>query len=119
MQGDDWIAFLNVVKYPPSITFLLLTLGIDLLLLALFAQVARHAGASLQALALFGRVPLFFYLTHLYLYGYMGLWIAPNGTGIARMYPYWLLGLAILFPFCWLYGHFKQSRAPESWWRFL
>lgn len=119
MQGDDWIAFLNVVKYPPSITFLLLTLGIDLLLLGLFAQVTRHAGASLQALALFGRVPLFFYLTHLYLYGLMGLWIAPKETGIAGMYPYWLLGLLILFPFCWLYGHFKQSRPSESWWRFL
>jgi len=28
-------------------------------------------------------------------------------------------GLAILFPLCWLYGRFKNSRAPESVWRFL
>jgi len=118
-RGDDWIAFLTVVKYPPSVAFLLLTLGVDMLLLGLFARAEAVAKAVLQALAVFGRTPLFFYLTHLYLYAYTGQWIDPKGIGLRRMYPYWLLGLAILFPLCWLYGRFKNSRAPESVWRFL
>jgi uncharacterized membrane protein len=119
VQEDGWIGFLNVVKYPPSIVFLLLTLGGDLLLLSLFAQAAERTKVGLQQLAVFGRVPLFFYLIHLYLYGYMGQWIDPRGIGIPRMFPYWLLGLAILFPVCWLYGKFKHSRSPYSLWRFL
>ncbi len=119
VQRYGWIGYLNVVKYPPSITFLLLTLGGDLLLLSLFVRAAEKTKVGLQQLAVFGRVPLFFYLIHLYLYGYMGQWIDPRGTGIPRMYPYWLLGLVILFPVCWLYGKFKHSRSPHSLWRFL
>ena len=118
-QGDGWIAFLNVVKYPPSVVFLLITLGVDLLLSGLFARLATAAEAVLWPPVVFGRTPLFFYVTHLYLYGYMGQLIAPAGTGIRRMYPYWLLGLVILFPLCWLYGRFKHSRPPDSLWRFL
>jgi branched-subunit amino acid ABC-type transport system permease component len=45
--------------------------------------------------------------------------IGADGIGIYRMVPYWLLGLAILFPLCWLYGRFKHSRSPGSLWRFL
>ena len=119
MQADGWIAFLNVVKYPPSIVFLLLTLGGNLLLLSLFARVATWGKAGLWLLAVFGRTPLFLYVSHLYLYGFMGRRIVPGGISIPRMYPYWLLGLAILFPLCWLYGRFKHSRSPDSLWRFL
>jgi uncharacterized membrane protein len=119
VQGDGWIGFLNMVKYPPGITFLLLTLGGDLLLLSLFARAAERAKVGLRLLAVFGRTPLFFYVTHLYLYGYMGQWIDSEGIGISRMFPYWLLGLAILFPVCWLYGEFKHNRSPHSLWRFL
>ena len=90
-----------------------------MLLLGLFARAEAIAKVVLQPLAVFGRTPLFFYLTHLYLYAYMGQWIDPKGIGIRRMYPYWLLGLAILFTLCWLYGRFKNSRAPDSVWRFL
>ncbi len=118
-QGDGWIAFLNVVKYPPSIVFLLITLGADLLLLGLFTRVVAVAEVGLWPLVVFGRTPLFFYVTHLYLYGYMGQIIAPEGIGIRQMYPYWLLGLVILFPLCWFYGRFKHNRSPNSLWRFL
>jgi len=114
--GDNWIAYLNVVKYPPSITFILLTLGTNLLLLALFS---RLPDLILWPTAVFGRVPLFFYISHLLLYGFWGRWIGPTGIGIPRMIPYWLMGLLILWPFCWLYGVLKQSRAPNSLWRFF
>jgi uncharacterized membrane protein len=134
--SPGWIAFLTVVKYPPSIVFLALTLGVDLLLLALLARADDRpttndqrptTSNTMQKLTqlwlavpeVFGRSPLFFYIAHLYLYGLIGLALGSRGTGIARMYPYWLLGLAILYPLCWLYGRFKGRQAPGSLWRLL
>lgn len=118
--GSGWIAFLNNVKYPPSITFLLLALGIDLTLLFTFSRnalslVTRHA----SPLMVFGATPLFFYIAHLYLYGFIGRTFFPNGADIPAMYPYWLLGLVILYPLCWLYRKFKNSTPPDSLWRFF
>ncbi len=119
MYGDGWISFLNAVKYPPSITFLLMTLGLDLLLLALFAKFVDGASWFLRGLAVFGRVPLFFYLVHLYLYAFVGGRLYPAGIPILKMYPYWLLGLVVLYPLCLWYGKFKHNRPPSSFGRFF
>jgi uncharacterized membrane protein len=115
--GPGWMPFLNVVKYPPSAVFVLLTLGVDLLLLSLLARAGAALGRWAQPFLVFGSSPLFFYIAHLYLYGLIGLVLGSRGVGIARMYPYWLLGLAILYPLCWMYGRFKRGRAPDSVWR--
>ena len=119
--GTGWIAFLNNVKYPPSITFLLLALGIDLTLLFAFSRRALALSARpLSPLMVFGATPLFFYLSHLYLYGFIGRTFFPDGTSsIPAMYPWWLLGLVILYPLCLLYRRFKSSQPPNSIWRFL
>ena len=117
--GSDWIGFLNVVKYPPSITFQLLTLGVDLLLLWMFWRVGNRAGAALWPLVVLGQVPLFFYITHLFVYAGLGRWLTPRGTSIAAMYPYWLLGMLILYPLCPWYGHLKRRRPPHSVLRLL
>ncbi|CAM3213876.1 DUF1624 domain-containing protein [Corallococcus soli] len=58
------ISFLNLTKYPPSLDFLLLTLGVGALLLALLE---RMPARGLALLTTFGAAPLFFYLAHLYL----------------------------------------------------
>lgn len=117
------IDFFNVVKYPPSITFLLLTLGIDLILLAVFSRVWRGKPSSrlwsLNPLTVFGKTPLFFYVSHLYLYGFIGRTFFREGTGIPAMYPWWIVGLVILYPLCLIYGRFKESRSPDSIWRFF
>jgi len=117
--GDGWIAFLNVVKYPPSIAFSLLTMGVNLLLLGLFGLASARLQRFLQPLAVFGRAPLFFYIVHLFLYAVLGLWLTPAGTSIAGMYPYWLLGLLLMFPLTWLYGRWKHRQPPNSILRFL
>lgn len=103
--GSGWIAFLNNVKYPPGVTFLLLALGIDwLLLFALSHKALSFLTRPLSPLIVFGTTPLFFYLAHLYLYGLIGRTFFPNGTSIPAMYPWWLLGLVMLYPLCVAYG---------------
>jgi uncharacterized membrane protein len=118
-MGNSWTDFLNPVKYPPSITFTLLTTGINLLLLWLFAQVRERGQKLLQPLAVFGRVPLLFYLTHPFLYLGMAYLLTPNGTSIPMMFPLWLVGLLILFPLCLWYGRLKQRQPSGSVLRFL
>jgi hypothetical protein len=113
-EGDTWIDWLNVVKYPPSITFTLLTAGVNLAFLGLLGRTQERSLPSLHPLVVFGRVPLFFYLTHLFLYAGLGHWLAPAGMVIARMYPYWLLGLLILYFPCWGYGELKHRQPSHS-----
>jgi len=117
--GDTWIDFFNLVKYPPSITFTLLTMGVNLTILGLFAQIHKKVPRYLSPLAVLGRAPLFFYIFHLFLYAGLGLWLTPNGTTIPKMYPYWLLGVLILFPLCLWYGQLKDRRPANSILRFL
>ena len=107
-MGNTWIDYLNLVKYPPSITFTLLTMGLNLILLGLLAKANEKLQTFFYPLVVYGRAPLFFYVVHLFLYAGLGLWLAPEGTSLVSMYPYWLLGLLILFPVCFLYGRLKQ-----------
>jgi uncharacterized membrane protein len=117
--GDGWIDYLNVVKYPPAMTFTLLTMGVNLILLGLFARASEAAQRYLRPLVVFGQVPMFFYILHLYLYMLLGAWLTPAGTSIQIMYAYWLLGLLILFPLCMWYGEFKRRQPANSLVRFL
>jgi len=117
--GKGWIAFLNPVKYPPSITFSLLTTGINLIIVGLFARVGEKSPQLLRLLAVFGRAPLFFYVTHLFLYAGLGGWLTPHGTSIPKMYPYWLLGLLILFPLCLVYEKIKYRQPANLVLRFF
>lgn len=113
---NGWIGFLNVTKYPPSLAFICLTLGINFGLLFLFFKIEpalRHTG---QPLLVFGRSPLFFYIAHIYLYAIVGL-AFPNGTSYQVMYLFWFIGLMILFPLCLWYGKFKMKKPIESVWK--
>jgi hypothetical protein len=100
-------------------TFTLLTMGINLLLFAGFSRIAEKYQKFFQPLLVYGAVPLFFYLLHLFIYAGFGLWLVPDGTSIPAMIPYWLLGLLILYPLCWWYRGFKQKRGAGTLLRFL
>ncbi|UCC62808.1 MAG: DUF1624 domain-containing protein [Anaerolineae bacterium] len=118
-MSNSWIDFLNPVKYPPSMTFTLMTTGVNLLLLWLFSRASERVQRFLQPLAVFGRTPLFFYVLHLFLYAGIGYALAPDGTSIPVMYPFWLLGLLILFPLCLWYGRLKHRQPVNSVLHFL
>ena len=118
-MGNSWTDFLSPVKYPPIIAFTLLTMGINLILLWLFAQVREGWQKLFQPLVVFGRAPLLFYLTHVFLYLGIAYLLTPNGTSIPVMYPLWLVGLLILFPLCLWYGQLKQRQPAGSVLRFL
>jgi uncharacterized membrane protein len=113
-----WMGFLNVVKYPPSLAFLTVTLGINLLLITSWRWIEPGLRSPYNPLVLFGRTALFFYLLHLWIYGLLGL-LFRDGSNLATMYAFWLLGLAILYPLCYWYDHFKRRKPTHSIWRFF
>jgi len=121
----DALSFLNVSKYPPSLDYLLVMLGLTALLLWLCE---RRPQAPLQLLLGFGRVPLFAYVLHLalvhllagltaLLMGYgtdvlTHFFLAfPKGWGVdlAGVYCAWLLVLSLLYPACRWFGEYKRT----------
>jgi uncharacterized membrane protein len=124
------MSFLNVKKYPPSLDYLLATLGPALMLLACLENLR---GWFVSALQVFGRVPLFFYVLHLALahlaagviamalgYGNAVLNNLPRdfptdwGFGLPAVYLAWALVVITLYPACRWFGEVKRRRG--DWW---
>ncbi len=121
------MAFLNVTKYPPSLLFLLLTLGVGALLLAAFES-TRIAG-KLAPLATFGAAPMFFYLLHLYVLKLLyllaqGQWGNTQGTvfGFGSLGMLWLItvvmALALWRP-TQAFACLKARKRDWTWLRYL
>jgi uncharacterized membrane protein len=79
------LSFLNCEKYPPSPLFLMMTLGLLLLLLALFERVS--VGRAERFLLPLGQAPLFFYILHLYALRIVGLAAAAAVWGVGNLGP--------------------------------
>jgi uncharacterized membrane protein len=118
-MGETWSDWLSVVKYPPSIAFTTLTMGVNLLLLWLFSRVGERGRRLLWPLSVFGRTPLFFYAVHAAVYLALAYLLTPRGTSISWMLPLWLVGLAILYPLCLWYGRLKRRQPAHSILRFF
>lgn len=131
------LSFLNTTKYPPSLDFLLMTLGP-----ALFAMawLERFRFAPAHPLVVFGRVPFFFYVAHLALahsiaigmnfarYGWKHfILLAPPSMGspsvlfppnygypLSTVYAVWIVVLLALYPVCLWFSRLKQRR--HDWW---
>ena len=97
-----------MVKYPPSLSFLAITLSINLALVSLWPWAESHVRRPSHPLLVFGRAALFFYLLHLWIYGILGLFFR-SGCGLATMYLLWLPGLALLYPACSLYNRYQAA----------
>jgi uncharacterized membrane protein len=120
------LSFLNCEKYPPSLLYLMMTLGPALMLLACFED-AR--GAFARLLATFGQVPFFYYVVHIYLIHGLALatGLAMTGTltstptiglSLPGVYFVWLLVLVLLYPLCRWFAELKE-RGTGWWWSYL
>jgi len=135
------ILFFDVEKYPPSLQFLLMTLGPSLLLLAWLDRKfdqkdgKQTISPALSPLLAFGRVPMFFYILHLYLIHSLAVligmlfhqpvaWLlhggfmfgAPDNWGynLPFVYLMWITAVIILYFPCRWYEGVKQRR--KDWW---
>jgi hypothetical protein len=138
VQENVWftvLSFLNVTKYPPSLLFLLMTLGPSMLGLFWFEREGR--GPISRIFITFGRVPLIFYMgqwvtAHClavivgYIAGQPISWLLvgpldqprPNpgnlGFSLWVVYVFWLVGLLLLYPLCRWFAEVKRRR--RDWW---
>lgn len=97
------MSFLALTKYPPSLLYVLTTLGFGLLLLALFDRIADARVTGW--LAVLGGAPMFFYLLHLYILRTlylvaMSIWGANHGEvfGLPSIGWIWLMWLSLIVP---------------------
>jgi uncharacterized membrane protein len=124
-----FLSFLKCSKYPPSLLFLFMTLGPAIAALALFD---RPLGAIGRTLTVFGRVPMFYYVLHLYFihllamvaafatYGREAPTISPMsipenyGYSLPVVYLVWIgVVTSLYFPCRWFAGVKKRRR---DWW---
>jgi uncharacterized membrane protein len=136
-----FLSFFNVTKYPPSLDYVLMTIGPALLFLA-FAE--RPLNAFTAKIAVFGRVPFFYYLIHIYvLHGLAVIavmiqghpaadmtnitaWVtsAPQlrgyGFNLAVVYGVWIAVVVALYPLCKRFDAYKRShQAQQPWLSYL
>ena len=133
VQGDAGtlvMSFVNLTKYPPSLLFLLMTLGPALIALGL---ADRARGAVADALVVFGRVPFLFYVAHLYLVHALAVLAATTqgmpassllnvplplpdgyGFGLPVIYAVWVGAVLLLYPLCARYARIKER--SRAWW---
>jgi len=108
--------FFSVVKYPPSILFLLITLGGNFFILSISHLTKIHKyRIAIPALA-FGKTALFFYIVHHYILWILGFLITCS---LPMMFLYWALVVIVMYPLCYYYGKFKHKTSPDSIWRFF
>jgi uncharacterized membrane protein len=134
--GLSVASFLNVLKYPPSLDFLLMTLGPALIALAL---TERARGRIFEWLSVYGRVPLFFYVAHIFVAHAAAVLLAlvqggelmriqvvndpgsiPDwyGLPLPGVYVVWALVVVALYYPCTRMARLKSAGA-RSWHRYV
>ena len=134
-QDRGWIysvmSFFKISKYPPSLLFLSITLGISFILLTVAERLPFKVK---DVLITYGRVPLFYFVAHLvlisvasYIWTYLAFgkgynlsfmspkdWPAEYHPSLLRLYFVWLLLVVALYLPCKWYGNYKLKN--RTWW---
>ena len=129
------MSIFNVSKYPASLLYLLVTLGSAFLFLA---NSEKLKGKVVNFFCVFGRVPFFYYIIHLYIihliallaaeftgFGWQSM-ILPKfitrvealkgyGFNLITVYCIWIAVILLLYPLCKKFDKYKQSH-KEKWW---
>ena len=106
---NGWIGFLNSTKYPASPVYQLFTLGGIFGLLLVSQKIKPHWPTPFFS---FGRSTLFFYASHLFLYGLIGF-LFPRGGSWSFVFISWIIGLGIMLIMCKKWTALKQ-RYPSG-----
>ncbi len=115
------LQWLHVAKYPPSLSYTALELGIGFPLLALFfALDDGRERPWLAPLALFGSTAFFYYVLHVHLLLLAGtvLQLDPGRYGLAKTYVGAAAVLVALYPLCVRYRRYKAAH-PDGWARYV
>ncbi len=129
-----FFSFMNVTKYPPSLDYLLITLGPAIVALALFDKGLGRPG---KFFVVYGRVPMFYYVAHIYLihaftivvgvvqgYGATeflnGFFGFPEGWGFGLpvIYFIWVGVVLALYPACTWFAEVKRTN-KDKWLSYL
>jgi len=128
-------SFLNLLKYPPSLSYLLLTLGASLVFLV---NSENLKGRAVNFFCTFGRVPFLLYIVHIYLIHFLALIVAEFtvfgwesmilpalpfrvealkgfGFNLATVYLIWIALLILLYPIFKIFDRYKQNH-KDKWW---
>ena len=127
------LSFLQVTKYPPSLLYLIFTLGPALIFLS---YVDGKINNFTKKIIVFGEVPFFFYILHLPVLHLMGILVAylmrgnaawlfadlstrqvpqtPYGYDLLFTYTGWLVCLIMLYPACKWFSNLRKKH--KTWW---
>jgi uncharacterized membrane protein len=130
-------SFFNVTKYPPSLLYTLMTLGPALIFLVMLERPLNSIGNTIIKI---GRVPLFFYILHLFLIHLLAMgavvlqgrpwtdmititnvnakdspWLKGYGFSLGGTYLVWIIIILLLYPLCSWYDKYKMNH-KEKWW---
>ncbi|MEO6133749.1 MAG: heparan-alpha-glucosaminide N-acetyltransferase domain-containing protein [Ginsengibacter sp.] len=130
-----FLSFMNVTKYPPSLLYLCILIGPGFLMLAFLEKIKNP---FTNILMIYGRVPFFYYILHLYLIHLVAVvlffmrghsmneavtagefpayFVIPGeGLGLAAVYAVWAFVVIALYPLCKWYDKYKTNHR-EKWW---
>jgi len=141
-------SFLNVTKYPPSLLYILMTLGPAMIFLVFAERWQSRVSYPIpfkplkplrEKITVFGRVPMFYYLAHLYLIHALAMTAAVlqgykasdmilggrvnasaalkgYGFSIGIVYLVWIGVILLLYPLCQKYDQYKRAHLRQYWW---
>jgi uncharacterized membrane protein len=130
------MSFINTVKYPPSLLYILMTIGPSILFLAFMEKPLTKFS---NVISVYGRVPMFYYLIHIYLIHIASIITAAAigikfsdalnmnflhpvknyGFNLLTVYCIWLLIVITLYPLCKRYDAYKLQNRNKWWLSYL
>jgi uncharacterized membrane protein len=119
-EGGSLVQWLHVSKYPPSLSYVALELGLMALVLAALFRVERtQPGALPRPLLVLGQTALFYYLLHVHVLA-LAAWALglQHRAGLVASYAAAAATLLLLYPLCVRYARYKRAH-PEGWTRYV